>query len=61
MGSHPDAYKPAWRLTTQYLVFDHDTALKWCQHAFPSATTEASDVLSDEHIADGLRYAATQL
>ena len=58
MDYHLDAYKPSWRLTAQNLISNHDTALEWCQHAFPPATIEALNVLSDEHMADGLSYAA---
>lgn len=61
VGSYPDVYKPAWRLTAQDLVSDHDNALEWCRYAFPPATTEFLTVLSDEHMDDGLRYADAQL
>lgn len=40
---------------------DHDTTLEWCRHAFPPATTEALAVLADDHMVDGLRYAAAQV
>lgn len=60
-SSHPEAYKPVWRLTSQDPVFDHDTALEWSQHAFPPTTIESLIFLSNEHMADDLHYAAAQV
>ena len=60
-GSHSGICRSSWSLTPKDLVSDHDTALEWCRHAFPPATTEALTVMADEHIADGLRCAAAQV
>lgn len=40
---------------------NHDTAVLWCRHAFPPTTTKALSILVDEHMANGLRYAAAQV
>ena len=60
-GSHSGIYRTSWSLTPKDLVSDHDTALEWCLYAFPPATTEALTFLADEHMADGLHYAAAQV
>lgn len=61
LGSYSGISRLSCRLTSKDLVSNHDMDHEWCQHAFPLATTESFTVLEDEHMANGLCFAAAQV